>query len=247
MGGICQSVCILKSQLKIKSMILIIQNGYLESAISTYIKDDFHIVKSYNSESRNNERRMSMNDLSRSYSISSVANSDLDTIDLSNYSLVIILGGHQSVINIDKYKSLQSVINLIDRCYKINKPVLGICLGSQLIAYYRECEIKRCDNMKVGYDVDIEINNVKYHNVFRSHVDHIIPNDKIEVLYSWENMPYLIKSGCLLGIQCHPDIPPTEVSRFININKLKKRNDYSPEEIHKNNQIIIDELIKMIS
>lgn len=229
-------------------MILIIQNGYLESAIGNYIKEDYHIVKSYNGDYRSRDDK----NLNRTFSVTSIANSYLDDIDLSIYSVVIILGGHQSVRNIDKYKSLQSVINLIDRCYKNNKPVIGICLGSQLIAYYRGCEIKMCNDtdsqqtsLRVGYDVDIEINGIMYNNIFRSHLDCIIPNNNIEVLYSWEDMPYLIRSGCLLGIQCHPDIPPNEVSRFINVNKLKKRVNHSADEIDKSNQVIIDELIKM--
>ena len=228
-------------------MILIIQNGYLDTAIHRYLDDEYRIVKSYSQINRNKmDPIKDESDIIRSGSVSCIANTEVDNIDLDEYDAVIILGGHQSVRNIEKYKSLQAVVRLIDKCYKENKPVLGICLGSQLIAHYSGCEIKKCDHIKVGYDVDITINNITYNNIFRAHHDCIVPNDNIQVLYSYENMPYLIKNKCLIGIQCHPDIPPTEVNRFISIDNLRKRKNHSSMQVNLDNKSIMDWLIAQL-
>lgn len=51
-----------------------------------------------------------------------------------DFDLLIILGGPQRAIEIDKYPYLIKVMQLINAAIADNKKVLGICLGAQLIA-----------------------------------------------------------------------------------------------------------------
>ena len=51
-----------------------------------------------------------------------------------NYQGLIVLGGPMGVYEADKYRHLAGEKMLIERAVKDNLPVLGICLGAQLIA-----------------------------------------------------------------------------------------------------------------
>jgi GMP synthase (glutamine-hydrolysing) len=54
---------------------------------------------------------------------------------LSHYRGLIVLGGPMGVYDADKYSHLATEATLIQRAAKANLPVLGICLGAQLIAH----------------------------------------------------------------------------------------------------------------
>lgn len=203
-------------------MILIIQIGLLSPLIKYYLEEDFQIIKAYHYEYVGNI---------------------LENIDLDKYDKIIILGGHQSILNIKVHRSLRQVIKLIEKCFEINKKVIGICLGAQLIAYFRGCEIKKLNKPKIGFDANVIINNKIFNDIFRYHHDYIVPNNNIEVLSEHENIPYFIKSKSLIGIQCHPDILPSEVDKFVDPNKLNKKLLISIEEMNIKNKELLNELL----
>ena len=181
-------------------MLLIVQNGYNTPQISKYLDEEFEIVKSFET--------------------------DVSKINLEKYSIIIILGGFQSVIDINKFPYLFNVVNMIKECLVSNKLLLGICLGCQLIAFALGCDIKSSGKLNIGYNVRI----MGHENIFRCHIDYVIPNELINVIEYFENMPYLYKSGdYIYGIQCHPDITPECVQKYCNhgpsIDYSKKNKD----------------------
>ena len=170
-----------------KKMLLIIQNGHITPCLTNYLDEDYVIIKSFDV--------------------------DVSKIDLAKYSIVIILGGHQSLTKIDQYPYLHSVVSLIRFCIKIEKPIFAICLGAQLVAYALGCEIRSSQKLNIGYDINI----LEHNNIFRSHVDYIVPNEdnKLVVHNIIENMPYLYYyDKFIIGIQCHPDLTPQCVIKY---------------------------------
>jgi len=165
-------------------MILIIQNGHLATHISKYLDEECEVVKSF-------EQNVSI-------------------IELDKYSIVIILGGQQNIKDLDNCPELKNVELLIKKCIQFEKPVLGICLGCQLIAHVLGCEIKPSGKLNIGYDTKI----LGLDHIFRCHYDYVVPNESITVLDSFDSMTYAFIHNKLIGIQCHPDIPPEQLIQY---------------------------------
>lgn len=197
-------------------MLLIIQNGYLTPSLPKYLKTKHVIIKSYEC--------------------------NVSELDLDLYDIVIILGGHQSITKIDYYPYLHNVLKLIKHCLNISKPIFAICLGAQLLAYSLGCTIRPDSKINIGYDIDI----LGYKNIFRYHVDYIIPNDKLIVETKIDDIPYLFYHKKSVGIQCHPDISPECVIKYSNhsasIDYAKKYSDL----IDNTNMIIIDKILETL-
>lgn len=195
-------------------MILIIQNGYNETFIGTYLDEEYEIVKSFEI--------------------------DVSLIDLKKYSLIFILGGNQSVRKIEEHTNLQQIVVLIHKCLDEQIPIIGICLGCQLIAYVLECKIATNKKVKAGYNSNV----LNFKNILRCHYDYIVPDTgKIHVLEIFEDMVYLFKYNKAYGIQCHPDIPPDNIENYKHCPDLQTYANEHKTEININNKKILRHLI----
>lgn len=56
------------------------------------------------------------------------------TPPVGDFAGLIILGGHMNAHEDDNYPYLKHVVDLIHQFHAENKPIMGVCLGSQLIA-----------------------------------------------------------------------------------------------------------------
>ena len=54
--------------------------------------------------------------------------------ELDRGTLLIVLGGPMGVYELERYPFLKDELNLLERAFKKDSPVLGICLGAQLMA-----------------------------------------------------------------------------------------------------------------
>lgn len=198
-------------------MILIIQNGYTNTHIENYFHGECHKIKSYES--------------------------DIKSIDVDKYEYIIILGGYQSILDLEKYSYLNDLVELIQKCKVKQKPLIGICLGCQLLAYALGCTIKRLAHFKSGYGYEI----LNYEPIFRYHEDYVIANEKIRILATVESMPYIFQSEKMIGIQCHPDINPEYISEYTNDPSIINFATTHVAQIQENNKKLLDFLLHQIS
>lgn len=71
--------------------------------------------------------------------------------DLTGYSGLIILGGPMGVYEAPTFPHLKSEQKAIERAMKMNIPVLGICLGAQLIASVLGSPVKPAPGWELGW------------------------------------------------------------------------------------------------
>jgi len=71
--------------------------------------------------------------------------------DLSKIDAIIILGGPMNVYEEDKYPFLKDENEFIKQALGSNIPILGICLGSQLIAKACGASVKKAKIKEIGW------------------------------------------------------------------------------------------------
>ena len=64
---------------------------------------------------------------------------------------LVVLGGPMGVYEHDRYPFLDAAMRLIDQALKEDKPVLGICLGSQLLATALGARVARGSQKEIGW------------------------------------------------------------------------------------------------
>ncbi len=70
---------------------------------------------------------------------------------IDNYDGLILLGGSQNIGEEDKYPYLNTEKKLILKAIELDKPVLGICLGAQLIASALGARVSRMKKEEIGW------------------------------------------------------------------------------------------------
>lgn len=70
---------------------------------------------------------------------------------LEGYKGLIILGGPMNVDEIEKYPHLKTEIECIKQAIEMDIPILGICLGAQLIAHALGSDVYLADEFEVGW------------------------------------------------------------------------------------------------
>lgn len=72
--------------------------------------------------------------------------------DLDGVDGLIILGGPQNVTDIAQYPWMQQEAAYIKRCHEATLPIVGICLGAQLIAHALGGKVEARSKPQVGFD-----------------------------------------------------------------------------------------------
>lgn len=70
---------------------------------------------------------------------------------LDRYRGLIVLGGPMNVDQQDRYPHLRTELELIEQALRAGKPVLGICLGAQLLAHALGARVERHEQPEIGW------------------------------------------------------------------------------------------------
>src|SRR5437868_12177668 len=68
----------------------------------------------------------------------------------SQIDFLVIMGGPQSPLELDKYPYLRDEIDLTKKIIEQKKPVLGICLGAQIIGESLGAKTEQSPNKEIG-------------------------------------------------------------------------------------------------
>jgi GMP synthase-like glutamine amidotransferase len=166
-----------------------------------------------------------------------------------SFDALIIMGGPMGVYEHDKYPFLRKEMELIRKAYEENKRVLGICLGSQLIAEaLGGSVVKGSFGMEIGIQRVILLDELKEYfrkeelTVFQWHSDTFsLPHGAKLLAYS-NNYFQAFRINKILGIQFHVEVNSEMVQDWINsyggeseivdeVKKLEKEFEKSTETI----------------
>jgi GMP synthase (glutamine-hydrolysing) len=143
---------------------------------------------------------------------------DYDTLDVGDYAALVLLGGAQGAYETDSHPYLQSEIDLCRSFLAQHKPVLGFCLGAQLLAVALGGAVHSNPRKEIGW-ADITLTDTavddpllhglpQQHTVFHFHGDYFdLPPDCDNLAASALTACQLFRHGdCSYGFQYHAEI-----------------------------------------
>ncbi len=175
-----------------------------------------------------------------------------EKIHQNDSSLLVVLGGPQSAN--DDLSYLKKEENLIQSFAAQEKPILGICLGSQLIAKSFGAQVYSAEKKEIGFyhDLVIDSNNSKLFSgftspftVFHWHGDTFsLPPNAVRLAHSINDTNQAFQVGTAIGLQFHLEVD----SKMINLwlektkEKLEQFTYINPEKIRQD----VDENISIV-
>ena len=165
-----------------------------------------------------------------------------DKIPEVNHSAVIILGAPESAN--DDLSYLREEMEFIRRMVKKEIPLLGICLGSQLIAKSFDAKVYPGNKKEIGIYHDIEFDNLSKSSlflgikspatVFHWHGDTFdLPTNAIRLAHSKNYQNQAFQIGSAVGVQFHLEVDEETIKLWLEKSRdeLSKIPYIDPEEI----------------
>lgn len=177
---------------------------------------------------------------------------------LSGYDGLIVLGGPMNVDETSRYPFLKTEVRVIEKAIESDMPVLGICLGSQLIAKTLGARVGKNREKEIGW-YDVTPNADGASDPLLSHFS------ESEKIFQWHGDTFDVPEGATLlassercenqafrygdnvyGFQFHMEVDEKMVERWLGIPENRKEIEelgtIDPEKIRKDTPVHISRL-----
>ncbi len=150
---------------------------------------------------------------------------------LDGYHGLILLGGPMSVYDSGRFPHLQTELNLIEEALRRNLPILGICLGAQLIAKVLGARVYGSEEKEIGW---YEVSSTKEgsgdplfgefrgtETIFQWHGDTFdIPRSGVHLAFSRLCANQAFRYGAnVYGFQFHLEVDEPMILRWLKVSE----------------------------
>lgn len=170
---------------------------------------------------------------------------------VQKYNGLIILGGHMGVYEAEKYTHIKVEMQLIEEALKKNIPILGICLGAQLLAHVLGAPVRKHTEKEIGWcDIDLTDEGLKdpllshfgpREKIFQLHGDTFdIPQSAVHLAKSDICHGQAFRYGDkVYGLQFHLEVDAPMIQRWLD-NPRNYDEMFSTHQNFSKEQIILD-------
>ena len=145
----------------------------------------------------------------------------------NGYDGILVLGGVMSANDDDKYSGLAPMRQLLREFHAADKPILGICLGAQVLARTFGAEVRRHTGMEFGY-TPLHFTDAGHRDpllsglpnpqwIMESHEDTFdIPANGAALMAGDDCLNQAFRVGrAAYGFQCHFEATPTLIDSWV--------------------------------
>lgn len=164
--------------------------------------------------------------------------------DISRYHGLIVLGGPMNCDQFDRYPHLETEIEVIRQTIEEGKPILGICLGAQLIARALGARVKPNKTKEIGW---YELNPTE-----AGHNDPLFAHfEASQMIFQWHGDTFEIPHGAthlatspncrnqafrysdnIYGLQFHLEVDEPMILRWMNTPAMVREAESVGGELH---------------
>lgn len=190
------------------------------------------------------------------FELVNIAAGDELPLSIVDYSGFAVMGGGMSVHGSDEFPHLRQAINLIYEAMAVKIPVIGHCLGGQLLAKAAGGEVMHAAHKEIGWhDITPAANAQAYEwfgslspvTLFEWHSDFFIPPLRAQIIAGslyCEHQAFVL-DDIHLGMQFHCEALPEKINHWLDTARedLAQANDtnvHTAERIRRDNWVYID-------
>jgi GMP synthase (glutamine-hydrolysing) len=194
---------------------------------------------------------------------------------LDGYDGLVVLGGPMGVNDTRQHPHLITELRLIEEALRRQFPVLGICLGAQLIAKTLGADVYPNKEKEIGwYDINptkeaesdpLFVKFGRAEKIFQWHGDTFdIPRSTAHLAFSTLCANQAFRYGtCVYGLQFHLEVDEPMIHRWLRVNENQSEiaalggtidadriHKETPDHIHRLNELsdrVFSEFIKLFS
>ncbi len=157
-----------------------------------------------------------------------------DLPDFNEVAGVVIMGGPMSATDYDKYPGLKAEAKLARACVAVGKPVLGVCLGHQIIATALGAKLSRGEAPEIGFAPIKRVDKHDYFSMWDKQIDVLhwhndvvgLPPEAQLLARSASTKVQAYRIGSALGLQFHLEVTGALLEEWLDepsmVKELKK-------------------------
>lgn len=178
--------------------------------------------------------------------------------NLQNSDGLVVLGGPMNVCQIDDYPHFKTELKCIEYALKKGIPILGICLGSQLLAHALGAKIHKNPDLEIGWH-EVSLTQEGQNDSFLSPIKTKAP------IFHWHGYTFDVPKSAqhlafsdkcknqafrynhnVYGLQFHMEVTKNLIEKWLvvpsNQNDLQNLKDVTPNHILQDTKIHIQNL-----